>query len=80
MSATPVIRIERGAVTPEELAAVSVVLLARSSAAAETAAVAAAPRSLRVLAGWQRPELVAIHRDPRGWRTAGTPVADRRAA
>lgn len=59
--AGPVFRIERGAATAEELAALTVVLLALGDPPPEAAG------SPRPPAGWQRPDLLAVYRDPRAW-------------
>jgi hypothetical protein len=59
--AAPLIRIERGAATAEELAALTVVLLALDDAPRAGAG------SPRPPAGWQRPDLLAVYRDPRAW-------------
>ncbi|MEU1185466.1 acyl-CoA carboxylase subunit epsilon [Streptomyces sp. NPDC005820] len=58
-------RVERGSVTPEELAALSTVLLARV-AAADSAAQDAPSRPAR--AGWRRPERAVGFDGPRTWR------------
>ena len=59
-----VIRIERGNPDAEELAAITVLLLARAAAAGR----AGAPAHRRATAGWRQLERVLRPRDPRGWR------------
>ncbi|MFK0151730.1 acyl-CoA carboxylase epsilon subunit [Streptomyces sp. NPDC090493] len=63
-----VIRVVKGQASPAELAALTTVLLARAAA---LAAVAPGPLEPRPVAGWRRPERLATHRDPRGWRLTG---------
>jgi hypothetical protein len=58
------IRIERGNPDAEELAAITVILLARAAAAAA----APAPAHRRATAGWRLLERALRPRDPRGWR------------
>ncbi|MFD3590363.1 acyl-CoA carboxylase epsilon subunit [Streptomyces sp. NPDC058683] len=67
-----VIRVVKGAASPAELAALTTVLLARAAA---LTAVDPCPLESRPVAGWRRPERLAAHRDPRGWRLAGSPAA-----
>ncbi|MEV7148718.1 acyl-CoA carboxylase epsilon subunit [Streptomyces sp. NPDC093084] len=67
-----VIKVVKGAASPAELAALTTVLLARAAA---LAAVDPCPLESRPVAGWRRPERLAAHRDPRGWRVAGSPAA-----
>ncbi|MFG3017363.1 acyl-CoA carboxylase subunit epsilon [Streptomyces sp. NPDC048254] len=67
-----VIKVVRGAASPAELAALTTVLLARAAA---LAAADPCPLESRPVAGWRRPERLAAHRDPRGWRLAGSPAA-----
>lgn len=67
-----VIRVVKGAASPAELAALTTVLLARAAA---LAAADPCPLEPRPVAGWRRPERLAAHRDPRGWRVAGSPAA-----
>ncbi|MGW4913306.1 acyl-CoA carboxylase epsilon subunit [Streptomyces sp. NPDC004270] len=67
-----VIKVVRGVASPAELAALTTVLLARAAA---LAAVDPCPLESRPVAGWRRPERLAAHRDPRGWRLAGSPAA-----
>ncbi|MER7938886.1 acyl-CoA carboxylase epsilon subunit, partial [Streptomyces sp. NPDC094471] len=67
-----VIKVVKGAASPAELAALTTVLLARAAA---LAAVDPCPLKSRPVAGWRRPERLAAHRDPRGWRVAGSPAA-----
>ncbi|MGW1544509.1 acyl-CoA carboxylase subunit epsilon [Streptomyces sp. NPDC002309] len=70
----PVVKIVKGTATPAELAALTSVLLSRAAARA-----AAGPgpqdRARRPTAAWRRPERLPVHRDPRGWRAAGSRVA-----
>ncbi|MFF4115056.1 acyl-CoA carboxylase subunit epsilon [Streptomyces sp. NPDC001714] len=63
-----VIRVVKGQASPAELAALTTVLLARAAA---LAAVDPCPLKPRPVAGWRRPERLASHRDPRGWRVTG---------
>lgn len=67
-----VIRVVKGEASPADLAALTAVLLAR--AAALTAADPCPPEP-RPVAAWRRPERLAAHRDPRGWRLTGTPAS-----
>lgn len=67
-----VIKVVKGTASPAELAALTTVLLARAAA---LAAVGPCPLESRPVAGWRRPERLAAHRDPRGWRVAGSPAA-----
>ncbi|MGE9693913.1 acyl-CoA carboxylase epsilon subunit [Streptomyces sp. NRRL F-5630] len=57
------LRVEKGSAEPEELAALTAVLLAR---AAETAAAPTTPRSAR--AGWRRLERENGFHAPHSWR------------
>ncbi|MCT4356442.1 acyl-CoA carboxylase subunit epsilon [Streptomyces sp. Je 1-79] len=59
-----VIKVVKGRAEPGELAALTAVLLARAAALGQAVPVPAGP----ALAGWQRPERVPHHRDPRGRR------------
>ncbi|WP_406436108.1 acyl-CoA carboxylase subunit epsilon [Streptomyces sp. NBC_00631] len=63
-----VIRVVKGQASAAELAALTTVLLARAAA---LAAVDPCPLDPRPVAGWRRPERLATHRDPRGWRITG---------
>ncbi|WP_181787338.1 acyl-CoA carboxylase epsilon subunit [Streptomyces phytophilus] len=58
MSTPPLIRIERGNATKEDLAALSTALLTRRRATAATAPTAPRP------APWHRPERTPAHRTP----------------
>ncbi|MEU6222007.1 acyl-CoA carboxylase subunit epsilon [Streptomyces sp. NPDC047022] len=64
--AEPWLRIERGCPTPEELAALTAVLLTR------TAAAGALPDDLarrqQAVALWKRPERTSVFEGPRSWR------------
>ncbi|MHC0431226.1 acyl-CoA carboxylase subunit epsilon [Streptomyces sp. O3] len=64
-----VIRVVKGQADPAEIAALTSVLLARAAALA-----AAGPglQEQQPTAPWRRPERVLRHRDPRGWRIAGS--------
>ncbi|MFF9852785.1 acyl-CoA carboxylase epsilon subunit [Streptomyces litmocidini] len=59
-------RVEKGAVNPEELAALSAVLLARVTHA--RAVPDDAPGRRRDVAGWRRPERASGFDGPRTWR------------
>ncbi|MFG2953216.1 acyl-CoA carboxylase subunit epsilon [Streptomyces sp. NPDC048291] len=63
-----VIRVVKGQASPAELAALTTVLLARAAA---LAAADPCPLEPRPVAAWRRPERLAAHRDPRGWRLTG---------
>ncbi|MEU9240765.1 acyl-CoA carboxylase epsilon subunit [Streptomyces shenzhenensis] len=63
-----VIRVVKGQASAAELAALTTVLLARAAA---LAAVDPCPLESRPVAAWRRPERLATHRDPRGWRVTG---------
>lgn len=66
--AAPLLRVERGHAEPEELAALTAVLMARVAAAsAGTASSAQAPRPVAL---WRRPERAAGFDDARTWRRA----------
>ncbi|MEV7394853.1 MULTISPECIES: acyl-CoA carboxylase subunit epsilon [unclassified Streptomyces] len=67
-----VIKVVKGEASPAELAALTTVLLARAAA---LAAADPSPLAPRPVAGWHRPERLAIHRDPRGWHIAGARAA-----
>ncbi|MBB0228878.1 acyl-CoA carboxylase subunit epsilon [Streptomyces calidiresistens] len=58
-------RVERGRVSDEELAAVTALLLARAGAARETAP---APARRRSSAGWRRLERTPGFRAPHSWQ------------
>ncbi|MFJ8027583.1 acyl-CoA carboxylase subunit epsilon [Streptomyces sp. NPDC096311] len=59
---SPLVRVERGHVTDDELAALTVVLLSRATAQdADAPATQGAPR-------WDRPERHAPYRFPGSWR------------
>ncbi|MER5312857.1 acyl-CoA carboxylase subunit epsilon [Streptomyces sp. NPDC002773] len=58
-------RVEKGAPSPEELAAVTAVLLARTQAPATAAPVS------RPVAGWRRLERVGGFQGPRTWQSTG---------
>ncbi|MEU8592066.1 acyl-CoA carboxylase subunit epsilon [Streptomyces sp. NPDC048664] len=66
--ARPWLRVERGCPTPEELAALTAVLLTR------TAAAGALPDDLarrqQAIALWKRPERTSVFEGPRSWRAA----------
>ncbi|GHB65385.1 hypothetical protein GCM10010377_65460 [Streptomyces viridiviolaceus] len=62
---TPDIRVEKGHAEPEEVAAITALLLAR--AAARPAEIAPAHRG-RVKAGWRRLEREPGFRAPHSWR------------
>ncbi|MEU1052668.1 acyl-CoA carboxylase subunit epsilon [Streptomyces sp. NPDC005876] len=65
MSSMPDIRVEKGHAGPEEVAAITAVLLAR--AAARPAEIAPS-RGGRVRAGWRRLEREPGFRAPHSWR------------
>ncbi|MDG4862670.1 acyl-CoA carboxylase subunit epsilon [Streptomyces sp. T-3] len=62
----PLLRIERGSATPEELAALTVVLMARLSAA-RTVEDRPLPH-LRPVARWRRADRATGIEGPRGWQ------------
>ncbi|MER6394598.1 MULTISPECIES: acyl-CoA carboxylase epsilon subunit [unclassified Kitasatospora] len=66
-SAEPLVRIVRGSLDDEELAALTAVLLARA-AAAQQAAAAAAP--IEPIASWQRLERRPAYYSPVSWQQA----------
>ncbi|MFE2721456.1 acyl-CoA carboxylase epsilon subunit [Kitasatospora sp. NPDC059327] len=66
-SAEPLVRIVRGSLDAEELAALTAVLLARA-AAAQQAAAAAAP--IEPIANWQRLERRPAYYSPVSWQQA----------
>lgn len=67
------LRVVKGNVSPEELAALTAVLMARA-AAADVAPDDLARRH-QAVALWQRPDRVAGFDGPRTWRSAQHPVA-----
>ncbi|MGW6021759.1 MULTISPECIES: acyl-CoA carboxylase subunit epsilon [unclassified Streptomyces] len=62
---TPDIRVEKGHAEPEEVAAITAILLARSAAAT---AQAPTPRRGRDKAGWRRLERSPGFRAPHSWQ------------
>lgn len=66
------LRVEKGFADPEELAALSVVLLARAAYADAAHADVFARRP--DVAGWRRPERAFGFEGPRAWRGAGGPA------
>ncbi|GHF73705.1 MULTISPECIES: acyl-CoA carboxylase subunit epsilon [Streptomyces] len=62
-SATPLVRVERGHASDDELAALTVVLLSRTTAPAPAAGPTAPAVPL-----WDRPERNAPYRPPVSWR------------
>ena len=68
-TAPPVLRLVRGAPTPEELAAVVAVLLARSGAVTVAEPAPAPPRL------WSRPQLrTPLTPGPGAWRASALPL------
>ncbi|MET9520703.1 acyl-CoA carboxylase epsilon subunit [Streptomyces sp. NPDC002994] len=65
-AAWPLLRVERGCPSPEELAALTAVLLARTSCAAPDDLA----RSQQGVARWRRPDRVVGFDGPRTWRAA----------
>ncbi|MEU9354677.1 acyl-CoA carboxylase subunit epsilon [Streptomyces griseoloalbus] len=65
---TTYVRVEKGDPSEEELAALTVVLLARAAALADAAATAPVP--LRAVARWRRLERAPGFAGPRTWRRA----------
>lgn len=65
-SAEPLVRIVRGSLTDEELAAVTAVLLARAAAAQQIAAA----RAAEPIARWQRLERRPAYFSPVSWQQA----------
>lgn len=63
---TPDIRVEKGHAEPEEVAAITAILLARGAAAAT--AQASTPRRGRDKAGWRRLERTPGFRAPHSWQ------------
>jgi hypothetical protein len=66
MSTDTVVRVERGNAGPEELAAITAVLLARAAAADGRPATSSAQR--RSLARWRRLERQSGFRAPHSWQ------------
>ncbi|GAA0674829.1 hypothetical protein GCM10010193_29710 [Kitasatospora atroaurantiaca] len=66
-SAEPLVRIVRGSLNDEELAALTAVLLARASAAQQAVAAAAA---VEPIANWQRLERRPAYYSPVSWQQA----------
>ncbi|MFJ8753433.1 acyl-CoA carboxylase subunit epsilon [Streptomyces sp. NPDC102441] len=67
------LRVVKGNVSPEELAALTAVLMARAaSAGVEPDDLA---RRHQAVALWQRPDRVAVFDGPRTWQSAPRPVA-----
>ncbi|MGW7516438.1 acyl-CoA carboxylase epsilon subunit [Streptomyces sp. NPDC054796] len=64
-----VLRVERGHAEPEELAVLTVLLLARTAAGASCADASAASVR-RPVAAWRRPERATGFDGPRTWRRA----------
>ncbi|MBT2546092.1 acyl-CoA carboxylase subunit epsilon [Streptomyces sp. ISL-44] len=62
MSTDTLLRVEKGNAEPEELAAITAILLARAAATPETAGI---PRSQ---AGWRRLERTPGFRAPHSWQ------------
>ncbi|MGW6057980.1 acyl-CoA carboxylase subunit epsilon [Streptomyces sp. NPDC055189] len=62
---TPDIRVEKGHAEPEEVAAITAILLARAAATAQTPAT---PRRGRDKAGWRRLERSPGFRAPHSWQ------------
>ncbi|MFE1886707.1 acyl-CoA carboxylase subunit epsilon [Streptomyces diastatochromogenes] len=65
-SMASLVRIERGRLDPEELAAVTVLLLARIGA---VAAAGSGPAQRPAAAGWRRPERRQSYRSVLSWRS-----------
>ncbi|MER5964962.1 acyl-CoA carboxylase subunit epsilon [Streptomyces sp. NPDC002057] len=64
-------RVEKGAPSAEELAAVTAVLLARTQEAPGPAAPGPAAPVSRSVAGWRRPERARGFDGPRTWHSTG---------
>jgi hypothetical protein len=62
----PLVRVTRGTLTDEELAALTAVLLARSAAAQQAAALA----PVEPIARWQRLERRPVYYSPVSWQWA----------
>ncbi|MER5485274.1 acyl-CoA carboxylase subunit epsilon [Streptomyces sp. NPDC002812] len=60
------LKVEKGNAEPEELAAITAILLARAAAAPEDTATATAAASSQ--AGWRRLERTPGFRGPRSWQ------------
>ncbi|MFB6996212.1 acyl-CoA carboxylase subunit epsilon [Streptomyces virginiae] len=58
------LRVEKGNAAPEELAAITAILLARATAGSAQAP----PRTTRSEAGWRRPERSRRFQPPHSWR------------
>ncbi|WP_030725843.1 acyl-CoA carboxylase epsilon subunit [Streptomyces sp. NRRL S-237] len=58
------LRVEKGNAAPEELAAITAILLARAAATAAQAST----RTARSQAGWRRPERSRGFQAPHSWR------------
>ncbi|MFR0353152.1 acyl-CoA carboxylase subunit epsilon [Streptomyces sediminimaris] len=66
----PLVRVERGRVTDEELAALTVVLLSRAGVPAGDTHATRAGHATRAAPRWDRPERHAPYRFPAGsWRS-----------
>ncbi|MFH8570252.1 acyl-CoA carboxylase subunit epsilon [Streptomyces sp. NPDC017993] len=65
MQDTSLLRVEKGSPSPEELAAITAVLLVRSAAGAEPDDDS---RRERAVATWRRPERAPGFHGPRTWR------------
>jgi hypothetical protein len=65
-SAEPLVRIVRGSLTDEELAALTAVLLTRAAAAQQ----AGAARAVEPIASWQRLERRPAYYSPVSWQQA----------
>jgi Acyl-CoA carboxylase epsilon subunit len=65
-SATALVRVEKGHAEPEELAAITAILLARAKAAG---AAPAGHRPARSTAGWRRLERQTGFNAPHSWRS-----------
>ncbi|MFC8918464.1 acyl-CoA carboxylase subunit epsilon [Streptomyces sp. NPDC057116] len=64
MTDSHLLRVEKGHADPEELAAITAVLLARASARPATTT----PRRVRSTAGWRRLERQGGFRAPHSWQ------------
>ncbi|MFJ9840717.1 acyl-CoA carboxylase subunit epsilon [Kitasatospora sp. NPDC101155] len=65
-SAEPLVRIVRGSLSDEELAALTAVLMARAAAAQQVAAIA----PIEPIASWQRLERRPAYYSPVSWQQA----------
>lgn len=63
MSTDTLLRVEKGNAAPEELAAITAILLARAAATPETL-----PATTRSQAGWRRLERTPGFRAPHSWQ------------